>query len=109
MAVIGPNANITETLLSNYHGQRCMDNTYNCIVSPLKAVTQANVNGKVGGSIHCIDPFLQTTYAKGCDILGTDTSGFNEAVSIAKQADVAVIFVGLNQSVEVCKWNCSSD
>jgi beta-glucosidase len=33
-------------------------------------------------------------YAKGCDVLGNDTSGFAEAVNIAKQAEVAIVVVG---------------
>ena len=33
-------------------------------------------------------------YAKGTDVLGTDTSGFNEAVAAAKKADVAVLALG---------------
>jgi len=33
-------------------------------------------------------------YAKGCDIEGTDKSGFDEAVTIARQADVVVMSIG---------------
>ncbi len=33
-------------------------------------------------------------YAKGCDIEGTDKSGFDEAVKIASQADVVVLSIG---------------
>jgi len=36
----------------------------------------------------------------GCEILGDDTSNIQSAVEIASQADVALLFVGLNQSVE---------
>lgn len=38
----------------------------------------------------------QTTvsYAKGCDVFSNDTSGFDEAVSVAKSADVAVVVLG---------------
>jgi len=39
-------------------------------------------------------------YAQGCEILGNDTSGFQEAINYATKADVAVVVVGLNQSVE---------
>jgi beta-glucosidase len=36
----------------------------------------------------------KVTYAKGCDILGDSTEGFAEAVAAARQADVALVFVG---------------
>lgn len=32
VAVIGPNGNVTVTLLSNYFGQRCHDGGYDCII-----------------------------------------------------------------------------
>jgi len=34
------------------------------------------------------------TYARGCDVEGDDTSGFDEAVAAASAADVAVVVVG---------------
>jgi beta-glucosidase len=34
------------------------------------------------------------TYAKGCDVLGDDTSGFDEAIAAAKAADVVVMAIG---------------
>jgi len=36
----------------------------------------------------------QIMYAKGCDILKDDTSGFDEAIAISKQADVIVLVMG---------------
>ncbi len=36
----------------------------------------------------------EVRYARGCDVLGDDTSGFEEAVSAARAADVAVVVVG---------------
>lgn len=33
-------------------------------------------------------------YAKGCDIEGCDTSGFNQAVEAARQADVTIMSIG---------------
>jgi len=33
-------------------------------------------------------------YAKGCDIEGTDKSGFQEAIAIANQADVVILSIG---------------
>jgi len=85
IAVIGPNANVTETLLSNYHGSRCHDGTYNCVETPLNAI-----RAKVP----------QVIYAKGCSISGTDKSDFPEAVKIAQGANVAVLFVGIDNTIE---------
>lgn len=36
------------------------------------------------------------SYAQGCDIIGPDTSGFDQAVSAAKEADVVVMALGGN-------------
>ena len=33
-------------------------------------------------------------YAKGCDVVGDSTAGFQEAVDLAKASDVAIVFVG---------------
>ncbi|MFB0519785.1 MAG: beta-glucosidase BglX [Acidobacteriota bacterium] len=34
------------------------------------------------------------TYTKGCDVAGDNTEGFDEAVKIAKKADVAIVVLG---------------
>jgi beta-glucosidase len=39
-------------------------------------------------------PGVSVSYAKGCDIGGEDTSGIDEAVRIARDADVALLFLG---------------
>lgn len=41
-----------------------------------------------------VGPGTNLLYAKGCEIEGDDTSGFDEAVSIAKQADVVILSIG---------------
>ena len=45
------------------------------------------VKNKVGTNTNLL-------YAKGCEIEGTDTSGFSEAVAKAKQADVVILSIG---------------
>lgn len=40
------------------------------------------------------------TYSEGCDVKCTDTSKFNDAVNTAKNADVVVIVIGLDESQE---------
>ena len=72
-------------MLGTYYGQRCLDNTFNCIKSPLEAMQQRSSNVK---------------FAKGCEIGSDDKSGFAEAINLAKSSDIAILFVGMNQSSE---------
>ncbi|MFZ1400757.1 MAG: glycoside hydrolase family 3 N-terminal domain-containing protein, partial [Candidatus Promineifilaceae bacterium] len=41
-----------------------------------------------------VSPGTKLVYAKGCDVLGEDRSGFAEAVAAAANADVALLFLG---------------
>jgi beta-glucosidase len=82
IAVIGPNADWPPVLLGNYNG------TPSSIVSPLDGIRAA------------VSPETTVTYARGCSITSSDTSGFDEAVSLAREADVAILFIGLSQAVE---------
>src|SRR5258705_8486195 len=41
-----------------------------------------------------VSPQTKVIYAKGCEILGDSTTGFSEAVSAARQADITIVFVG---------------
>jgi len=41
-----------------------------------------------------VSPSTKVTYARGCDILSTDTSGFAEASKAARDADAVVLVVG---------------
>jgi hypothetical protein len=78
VAVIGPNANSPYTQLGNYFGVPPY------IVTPLEG----------------IGAFATVTYAYGCDINSTDTSGFAAAMSAAATADATVLVMGLNQTIE---------
>jgi beta-glucosidase len=42
----------------------------------------------------CVSSETKVLYAKGCENLGGDTSGFAEAVAVAKQADAVVLALG---------------
>ncbi|XP_068641508.1 probable beta-D-xylosidase 7 [Aristolochia californica] len=80
LAVIGPNANTTETLLGNYQGPPCKR------ISPLQAL-QSYV--KV------------TKYSSGCDKVACKSLGsIDKAVEIAKAADYVVLIMGLDQTEE---------
>lgn len=81
VAVIGPNADWPEVLLGNYNG------TPSHTITPLEGIRAAL-------------PDADVTYARGCDITSKDTSGFDEAVALARDAQVAILFLGLSQAVE---------
>lgn len=78
IAVIGPLADDRRAPLGWWAGDGKEENT----VTPL-----AGVKAKVS-------PQTTVLYAKGCDVKDDSTAGFQEAVNIAKQADVALLFVG---------------
>ena len=70
-------------MLSNYHGNNVVVNSH----SPLQAISEMLGAGKV-------------KYAMGCQINGQDTSHIADAVSAAKASDVALVFIGIDGSIE---------
>jgi beta-glucosidase len=82
IAVIGPNADDDVVLLGNYNGLPSRS------VTPLQGIRD-----KVGAS-------TEVVYARGCGIRSGDTAGFDEAVAVAKEADVIVAVMGLSQLIE---------
>lgn len=89
IAVIGPNADNRETLLGNYNG------TPSATCTPLEGIKRY------------VNEDTRVYYAKGCELLKDKTEGLanlkdriTEAVSAANYADIAIICVGLNASIE---------
>ena len=81
VAMIGPNANATRTMLSNYHG----DNTVVMGQSPLLAMQRRAT--AVGFSVG---------YAPGCvGIACANNSLFSDATTLAASSDLAIVVVGL--------------
>jgi beta-glucosidase len=78
IAVIGPLADDRRAPLGWWAGDGKEENT----VTPL-----AGIKAKVS-------PQTTVLYAKGCEIKDDSTAGFEQAVNIAKQADIAILFVG---------------
>ncbi|HEU4510785.1 MAG TPA: beta-glucosidase BglX [Pyrinomonadaceae bacterium] len=78
IAVIGPLADDRRAPLGWWAGDGKEENT----VTPLEGIKAA------------VSPQTMVLHAKGCDVLDPSTAGFQQAVNIAKQADVAVVFVG---------------
>ena len=84
ITVIGPNANASETLLSNYEGIPPK------IVSVLEGIENA-VKGKS----------ITVNYASGCsDVQCEVTYNFDDALKAAQGSDVIIAVMGLDGSVE---------
>lgn len=89
IAVIGPNANSRAALVGNYQG------TSSRYITPLEGIQQY-----VGDDV-------RVTYAEGCHLyknkvegLGEDKDRFKEAVIAAEHADIVVLCLGLDATVE---------
>ncbi len=78
IAVIGPLADDRRAPLGWWAGDGKEENT----ITPLAGIkAKVSAQTKVG-------------YAKGCDVKDDSTAGFQEAVNLAKQSDVAILFIG---------------
>jgi len=82
IAVIGPNADDVAVLLGNYNG------------TPSQPITILE------GLLHRVSSQVKITYAKGCDIVIKSRRGFNKAIEQARQAEVAIVVLGLSQLFE---------
>src|SRR5688500_10728585 len=78
IAVIGPLADDRRVPLGWWAGDGREENT----ITPL-----AGIKAKVS-------PETMVLYAKGSEVTGDSTAGFEQAIAVAKQAEVAVVFVG---------------
>lgn len=79
LAVIGPNANATDTLLGNYAGPPCK------FISPLQGLQYYVKN---------------TKFHSGCSDVSCSSASIEMAADIAKEADYVVLFMGLDQTQE---------
>ena len=88
VAVIGPNADSITALNGNYHG------TSNEYVTVLEAVREAlpgvRVNYTMGSHL----------YKKKVEELGFEYNGFAEAKILASHADVVIMVMGLDETIE---------
>ena len=78
VAVIGPNADTIYNQLGDY--------------SPKEITT--HITTMIQGIKAAVSPVTKVASARGCEITGTDKSGFPEAVRAAKAAEVAIVVVG---------------
>ncbi|EYU26836.1 hypothetical protein MIMGU_mgv1a024762mg, partial [Erythranthe guttata] len=79
LAVIGPNANVSKTLVGNYAGPPCKT------LTPLQGLT---------------DYIEKIKFHEGCENINCTLNAKSKAVKIAKSADYVVLVMGLNQEEE---------
>lgn len=78
IAVIGPNADSLPQQLGDYTAPQC-PGTGLTVLDGIRAVAP---------------PGVDVTYARGCELVGGDTSGIADAVALAAGADTAVLVLG---------------
>jgi beta-glucosidase len=103
IALIGPNADNKRCMLGDYSYSAVLELMHQDPPSGsgYEGLTQADIE-KMPVEIPTVFESLkqalpvrmEVAYAKGCDITGTDKSGFAEAVELAQEADLAVLVLG---------------
>ncbi|KAI4375624.1 hypothetical protein MLD38_013473 [Melastoma candidum] len=78
LAVIGPNANVTKTMIGNYEGTPCG------YVTPLQGLSLS----------------VPTIYVPGCANVACQTAQIDDAKKAAASADATILVVGADQSIE---------
>lgn len=123
LAVIGPGADDIRLLQGDYHYPAHQELAYKDMqASDVAGLTTPRASGDytpgpyftphitpLAGLRAALPQHVEITYARGCEVLGNDTAGISEAVSIAREADVAVVVVagksGLGRPVTVGEGN----
>jgi beta-glucosidase len=123
IAVLGPGADDARLLQGDYHYPAHQEMIYNAsqnINSPGLTTPQTQGDYAPGpyftphvtplaGLRAALGDAVEICYARGCEVLGSDRSGFAEAVQVAQDADVAVVVVagksGLLRPVTVGEGN----
>lgn len=79
VAVIGPNSDVTVTMIGNYAGVACG------YTSPLQGISK----------------YARTVHQQGCkDVACVDDKLFNAAIDASRQADATILVMGLDQTIE---------
>jgi beta-glucosidase len=127
IAVIGPGADDQRLLQGDYHYPAHLEMIYGTGESetPLTNIGEGDLLPRAGGA-YAPGPYytphvtplaglraafggVEIGYAKGCEVLGTDRSGFDAAVQAARAAEVAIVVVagksGLLRPVTVGEGN----
>ena len=86
IAVVGPHNEAQAALAGNYLGQLCPDAKFDCLENVTAAVQRVGQGNVVS--------------APGCDVSGTDTSGFAAALDlIDSSVDAVILAVGIDEHV----------
>ncbi|KAL8129635.1 hypothetical protein V2J09_018790 [Rumex salicifolius] len=78
LAVIGPNANVTKTMIGNYEGTPCKYTT------PLQGLSS----------------YTSTAYLPGCTNVACMSAQVSDAAKLASNSDATVLVMGIDQSIE---------
>src|SRR5438552_3665412 len=127
VAVIGPGADDERLLQGDYHYPAHLEVQY---AAPASVEVTGLLVPRAAGN-YATGPYytahitpvaglraalgneVEVSYAKGCEVLGDDRSGFAEAMQVARNADVAVVVVagrsGLLRSATVGEGNDATD
>lgn len=132
IAVIVPGADDQRLLQGDYHYPTHLEMIYgpNETDKPLSGIGEGNLLPRAGGA-YAPGPYytphvtllaglraalgdeVDVCYAKGCEVLGDDRIGFDEAVAAAQDAEVAVVVVagksGLFRPATVGEGNDATD
>jgi beta-glucosidase len=98
IAVIGPNADNSRNLLGDYSYAAQLE--YRQSITPQDSpsvMTNSEASVKIPTVLDAIRRAIPEThilYARGCDNLDTNTSGFNEAIQAAQKADAVILVLG---------------
>jgi beta-glucosidase len=102
LAVIGPNADSGRNLVGAYSYAAQMEYFLSIVApdSPLRGIDPADLAVQavkiptILEAIRAAAPAANFLYARGCDNLDPDSSGFDEAIRVAHAADVVVLVLG---------------
>jgi beta-glucosidase len=102
LAVIGPNADSGRSLIGAYSYQAQVE--YMLFITPAvppfggfsagSLETQAIQIPTILQAIRTVAPGIDVRYARGCENLDPDRSGFEEAIRIAKDSDAVILVLG---------------
>ncbi len=101
IAVIGPNADDTRNQLPDYSYQAMMEllksrarpgSPFAAVDPP--ALQSRRITTVLEGIRGMVSDQTEVLFARGCAVLGDDTSGFNEAVALARSAEAVVLVLG---------------
>lgn len=82
LAILGPNADNLDVLLGNYSG---VPSKYTTILEGIKQKVSSTT---------------EISYTQGCPLKDNSKEGFNEAIEIAKKAEIVILVLGLSPRLE---------